>query len=715
MNALSYLFRFVYRIRWWLIVAPVAVAFLAFPLTANLPREYEVSTTLYTGVVSGSGIGAEEGRQDWNSINNVMDNIVNVITAQSTLKHLSMRLYVQHMIHGDPERDNNYITAANYRAVRGITPPDVMALIDESSEERTLANLYAYEQASPKNFIYGLFNWHHRHYSYEALSRIAVRRVGSSDMLEVSYTADDPGIAYHTLVLLNEEFVKQYQQLRFGETDDVIRYFEEELARIGRELRLAEDSLTSYNIQKKVINYDEQTKHIAALNRDFELTYEGILLDYNSAKELSQSLETRMDEHVKQLRNNALFIEKLRTISDLTAKIAAREPFQTDSLAGTPPGLDALYRQRQEAEADFDRFVRTVGEQQYTKEGISSFAYVEQWLNEILRLEKAKAQLAVMEKRREKLDNQYLYFSPVGSTIKRKEREINFSEQSYLSVLNNLNAARLRQKSIQMTTATPKTITPPTFPLASAPTRRKLIVAGAFLGALAFVFGYFLLLELLDRTLRGKFRTERITGGKVLGATPADRRFRYRAYNQACQDIAVRFVGNAVSDYFRSGSPNIVNLLSTGPNEGKSLLAERLASYWRAEGLTVKVVQAGKSFPVAGKVYLFAGSLMQLIGYEGEDVVLVEYPDLAQHSVPAPLLREARVNLMVAHARHVWKDTDQLLYDKAKEQAGDAPVLFCLTGAQCEAVEIFTGLLPPYNRLRKWSYRLSQMGLSAEG
>ena len=68
------------------------------------------------------------------------------------------------------------------------------------------------------------------------------------------------------------------------ETDKVIEYFKSELQRIGKELRLKEDSLTQYNVEKRVINYYDETKEIAAINKEFELREQNVLIAYNSAK-----------------------------------------------------------------------------------------------------------------------------------------------------------------------------------------------------------------------------------------------------------------------------------------------------------------------------------------------------------------------------------------------------------------------------------------------
>ena len=78
-------------------------------------------------------------------------------------------------------------------------------------------------------------------------------------------------------------------RLDYGETNNVIRFFERELARVGRELREQEDSLRDYSVENLIINYDEQTKHIAILSRDFELRYEETRLNLNSSESLRKT------------------------------------------------------------------------------------------------------------------------------------------------------------------------------------------------------------------------------------------------------------------------------------------------------------------------------------------------------------------------------------------------------------------------------------------
>jgi len=177
----------------------VIAALLTTYYTKNLQRTYNVSTTIYTGIASGYDIlSTEGGRLDWSAVNNSIDNLVNIIKARETLRNVSIRLYAQSMIYGDSTKDNLYIQAKNYRHLLRITPKEVKKLIDKSSIDNTIQKLLEYEKADSKNFVYGLFNWFHPHYSYTALSTIGVKRLSNSDMIEITYSNNDPGIAYQT-------------------------------------------------------------------------------------------------------------------------------------------------------------------------------------------------------------------------------------------------------------------------------------------------------------------------------------------------------------------------------------------------------------------------------------------------------------------------------------------------------------------------------------
>ena len=272
-----------------------------------------------------------------------------------------------------------------------------------------------------------------------------------------------------------------------------------------------------------------------------------------------------------------------------------------------------------------------------------------------------------------------------------------------------------------MTSATLKIINPPVLPISAEPTKRKMMVIAAFFVTAVFILGFFILLELLDRTLRDKIRAERITGGKVIGAFPGPGRFGERRFARQYREIASRFMGNAVLNYFDPRKrPNVLNILSTEQGDGKSTLAEHLAAHLRETGMKVRIASWNKDFDSHQKEFLLASRLEDFV-HDSEDetplseadVVIVEYPPLDDSSISKELLQSAELNIMVAPANRTWKETDQLLYEKSVEMAGDTPTALFLNCAGRDVVQTFTGLLPPYTRLRKLGYQISQFGFTA--
>lgn len=721
MEYILYFFRFLYRIRWWLLVGTGIITILVYYATRNLPRTYNVEATVYTGVVSGYTIEGT-GNTDWAATTNAMDNLINIIRAESTLKKVSYRLYARNMINGDPEKDNTFLKASSYREIYNRTKnnwdgPTLLALIDKNSETETVKNMERYERPDKDNFIYGLYYWYHWHYSHKALEKINVSRKGNSDLLQISYSSDDPGIAFNTLEILLEEFVNEYRAIRYGETDKVIEYFRSELTRIGNELRNEENDLTDYNVEKRIINYYDETKEIAAINKEFELREQNVLLAYNGSRAMLEELEKQLEVNLSNLKTNAQFVNSLNKVSSLTGKIAELETFSTNTDDHNNE-LEAYKSQLNDATVTLNALSEQYVLNQHSKEGMAKSTILEQWLEQLLLFEEAKAQLDVIQKSRQDLLDKYTFYAPVGSEIKRKERKINFTEQSYLAVLHSYNEALMRKKNLEMTSATLKVLNPPAFPIAPEASARRKIVLMAFLASLAFIFGFFLFIEIFDRTLRDRVRGERVTGGKILGAFPNKLKLKYRNYNKTLTDISTKFLSSTILGFFtakKDGKPYIVNFLSTNPSDGKTYLSENLEDYWKGLGINVRRISWDTDFDINDRKYLLSENIHQIYPYTSDDdILIVEYPNLGEYSIPNSLLEEADINLLVVRANRAWKDSDKNIYEKLKKQVGVSPLYFYLDKTSREATETFTGMLPPYTYLRKLGYKISQLGLTEE-
>lgn len=721
MNYIPYLIKFLYRIRYWLVIAPILVAVLVGWKTRNLSRTYTAYSTIYTGMITGFNILSENGVSENSATqNSMMDNLLNIVTSDQTLKHASLRLYARSMVYGDPDADNLYIKANNYKSIynHGKT---IHHLIDKSSDNdsineiRTYENLLAYEKNDPNNYVYGIYWWNLPYFNRKALKKVNVTRDGRSDMLELSYTTDDPGIAYQTLRILNDEFIRQYQILRFGETNNVIAYFEAELARAARELREAEDSLTKYSVEKKVINYDEETKQVAALNTEHELSFWRATQDYESSLHLMEELEKRMGISAEIYRNNTNFLSTLEQISDLNRQLLLPDTYNPEGKTQSFLAKDSIQKQLQQTETDFLNIASHYGALQNSKEGISNDDVVGEWLKQILIFEKSKSILEVMKNNKEQLDSKYIHYAPVGSTLNRKERSISIAEKEYFTIMSALNSARLRQKSLQMTSATLKVMNEPVYPVSAEPVNRKKIILVSFFATLIFILFFFLLIELLDHTLRNKLRVEMIAQGEAVGAFTRFFRIKSKEYNRIYTDISTKHLCNFANTYFKPEKNNIINIISNEPGEGKSYVLEHMATHFSQQGMEVKKLSWHNEFETDAKAFIQSLELPEPDAVKALDnVILVEYPSLREAALTKEILSGVSLNLLVVDSRRTWKDTDQRLYQRLTEMAGSVPLLFVLNYTTRDAAEEFNGLMPPYTFFRKLFYRLSQLGFTAK-
>lgn len=720
MDFIISIIRTLFRNIWIILIGTFLFTLLVFFLTRHMSGGYDVKATLYTGVASGYNLESEK-RTDWATVQNSMDNLISIIQAESTLKRVCLRLFARVLIKGNPERENDGITPSSYNYTydhlkNSKNGKEILALIDKSSEDKTVSNLEKYMRPHQSNYIYGLFYYYHPYYSYNALKNIKVQRRLSSDLLDISYTSSDPGIAYNTVSILMDEFVDEYRRIRYGETDKVIQYFKEELDRIGNQLHKEEEDLTKYNVEKRIINYLDETKEIAAINKEFELREQDALFAYNSTKSMLDELEKHMDSNAKQVLKNLEFVDKLKEASNATGRISEIEAM-SDSKKKDTNKLEEEKKKLSKIRQELNELTDSYVKHKYTKEGVSRTNIIEQWLEQTLLYEKAKAELQVVQNARRELNDKYVFFAPVGTTIKQKERIINFTERNYLTVLQSYNEALLRRKNLEMTSATLKVLNEPTYPISSNSTNRRQIVYAACAASFILIIAVLLLIEILDRTLRDAPRTRRVTGLKVIGAIPNTSSPRYGGMSQTYVERSVRELSNSLLRFLtkrQSSGIFIINLFSTSEDANEEEIGRLVCSYLQSRMLNTKLIIYGIDFNTESTEYLLAKSVTDFYQPQGEDILIVVYPPLIKSNIPSALLHDTNVNVLIESANRGWKTIDKQLCEQLMLQLGktNAPLRICLSHACRSAIEDFTGQLPPYTLLRRLGYRLSQLSLT---
>lgn len=695
--------------KWYLLViVPMIAAMAVFFMLSRQPKMYKSNSTIYTGIVSGYDVLASESKtNDWMSVNNAIENLMSVMMAESTLKNVSMRLLARNVVNLGKEDEGDYMTPKSAAELNSMLDDSVRALVVDGDEQATYKNFIEAYDKGRDNWFQQMFHWNHRHYSFKALSNIKVNRVGSSDMISMSYVSDDPYVSYNTLLILQDEFVKQYLAIRYQQTNDVVDYFEKELDIIEHDLSSKERGLTAYNVDNSIINYQEQTRMVAERSRDLDTSIEQVMRERDGAEQRLQILEDKLGHTTELYTQNAAFVSQINSLNKLYT-----QAYRNDStkVAGQ---LDHQISQETDK---LKKLSKEITASRYSKEGIANDAMVAEWLNVLLIKSKSDAELQILYDCKAELDKELKRFSPIGSSIKKQEREINFAERNYLSNLQALNEAKLRQKNLQLTSATFKVLTPPAVALYPESTKTKLFAMIAFVLVFFLVCGVVLFAETLNRKPYDKWAAQKLIDLPVLAAYP---RLKDNSENSVlCGNIAKRFLGNVTMNHFdRNQTVNIINVFSVSKGEGNSLVCEVLKDYFETIDAKPLIVDWEKDFNHDTKYYLLANSIYDFCVNEDNmelmpeaNVIIVEYPPLNMATFPIRVLNTSALNLLVVDASKDWTGMNSLLVNELRRFAENGNMMVVLNNSDMDTVGSFTGMLPPFTKLHKLRYALWNLG-----
>ena len=376
MDLFRYIVRFLYKIRWYLIILPLIALIVAW--------------FIYTGMITGYNIEGGVGSAGGNSQTN-MTNLMLLITTDATIHEVSLRLFARCMMYGNPNKDNNYISAEHFRQLNNSVPTEVKALIP-----------------SADNFVFGLLNYHPYFGINNITARLKVLQLQRSDIIDIGYTANDAGIAYNTLDILNEVFARQYAQLRYGETNNVIKFFEREVARLYRILTNAEDDLIRYNVEKRIINYGDQTKELAGLDSKYQTAANDRYLHQATTRALMDYLERQLGDRAKIIRANKEFTNQVADISRIQSRISNLKLMSSEEGSGIESQQELMKAERMllDATNNVKGLVKDIEAGTYSTEtGVKANDMIGRWLEQVLLLEQTKAEVKAQDKIREDLDS----------------------------------------------------------------------------------------------------------------------------------------------------------------------------------------------------------------------------------------------------------------------------------------------------------------------
>ncbi len=569
-----------------------------------------------------------------------------------------------------------------------IIPPGV----NPDDFAKTLNNLTRFYNSSDSNFIYGLLHYGmHPHYSIRHISNIQIYRINNSDLVRLTYTSDDPGICQQTLKILSQVFMKNYKLLRANETDLVVKYFERQVDSADKKLKAAEDRLLKFNKKNNIINYYEQSKYIAAQKEDLDLFYqnEQIRLASSSAalKELELNLTARdsiylKSDEINQLKKELAEITESIVINDIAADYDQRIEEE----------LVVLRKRQQELRNDIKLYVDQLYLYSHTTQGMPIKTLLDEWLNNTIAYEEARAALVVLARRKMDFVRTYQKFAPLGAMLTRIEREIKVAEQAYLELLRSLNLAKMKQQNEEMATNV-KIVDAPYFPIQANPSRAKFIIVAAAMFGFVFVLFVILVLEYFDTSMKSPSRVAKATGMKLGGAYPhlgsRSQAVELSNVSNRLVDIAIQNIKMAINSKKDIEKPYLVLIFSSQDAVGKSLLSQKMASRLRSFGDSVLMlnyedqgISDDYNYSYNYKIkdnFIDVSNLQELMSdssflrkdNKAYDYIFLEIPSIIYNIYPIKLINQADLSLYVIKANSKLTKADKTAlatFDEVVEQ-----------------------------------------------
>lgn len=668
----------------WLILFPFLISFTVFFLTRTQEREFETKATIYTGLASGYSITDDgEKKTDLLAINNSFDNLLITIKSRETLEEVGLKLLAQHLLLNQPSAD--IMGESAFYKFNKLIPEEIREmLIVPGSFEKTLKKLMSIKESSSKNSVRYILNVKGAYYNPDyILAALIANRKASSDMVELSLKTNDPGVTLNMLNFLIETFSSRFKSIKGSETNNVVKYFEEQLKMSFSSLQSSENKLRDFGIENKIINYNEQSKFVAESKEDLSTEYYKEKMRFEGASSALKRIEEKNANYSDVLKTNEELIKIRQKISQLNINIANAKAYKmnTNQIHNMENELDLLKEDMKDKAREYYNYNNNI-------EWVPQEDLLNEWLNKVVELEESRGRLVVFENRIKQYDGIYSQFAPLGSTITRMDREININEKEYLTILHGLSLAKLRQQNLEMSNNL-KTVDSPFFPIAPLPSKRGLLIVLAFLAGFVLLLTFYIAAELSNSSVRIPERVVSQIGLPLLSALPdlemnTNKIININEMNNALVQRIINSIFIELKKKNSKAERHVITILSTKNGEGKTYISQLIASklaqikndviLLNPETSSKHALKSFQKFSLDLQVKEYkvidklvdADSITDLIEVNNNkpleqgkhSFVIIELPSLNKYPIPVEILEKSDISILIVHANKSWSASD---------------------------------------------------------
>jgi uncharacterized protein involved in exopolysaccharide biosynthesis len=491
----------------WVLYFPVIVGVAVFLLTRNMPHTYTSEMEIYTGIASGFNPDNDfENKIDFHAVNSRFDNLINIIGSRETRKDVAVKL-LAFMLHHHEEMTNLLESSKNKELTQTLDEKFV-GKFKRSNELETEEYLTLQIIKGNENEVYKLiFGELKNPFNLKVLEDIKADRVGNSDMLRISYTCEDPYTCKKTLDITTDIFLKKYQDMRVGEANQAVKYFQEQTALAKGKLVASEQNLKSFRSANHVINYYEQTKYIADQNEAIEKNYSQLQMELQGYTTALAKVEAKIGNRwMIQLQSDQI-VQARNNLSTELIKRGIEAVKSGEQSTTTSPSIDNL-------KSSLKEHVDKLYTLNNSTEGVPGKSLLQEWLNLTVSKQETESKLQVLSANKEEFAKVFDRYAPMGSELNKLEREVETAEKEYLNLLHNLNQAILRQRNLEVS-ETVSVIDEADLPIIPNPSKRFMMVIASVLSCIIITITLLIIRQYIDNSLASPLQLEKLTGLKA--------------------------------------------------------------------------------------------------------------------------------------------------------------------------------------------------------
>ena len=717
MKLINYI-RLLLRKLLWVLLVPTMCAGAVYYFTRNMPKDYVSNTTLYTGVASGYSItnNDEDQRVDNFAVNNAFDNLLATAKSRETIEQVAMHLLAEHLLLRKP--DVKELSGQGYEDLKTIAGEKLIQKAQQLGDTQSVYNyLQSVYQSKADNPVARILDAKQSFYSIDNItSNLAITRINSSDMVQIVYTCSDPAVCMRTLELHSQIFISKYKSLKVDQTSSAVDYFEKKLAEVKAKLQTSEDELKDFGKNHQIINYYEQTRYIAQAKEEVDKEIYRMKEERDASSQALKLIESKLNSREKQITNSTNLMRLRQNLGAVNAQL------EVATVYNNAQKISELTDKRQAIEDSIKHETTNYNHLSYSVETVPRTDLIQEWVNNAISYDKANANMNVLTNTHNNYLDEYSEFAPLGSSIKRLDRQIDINEQEFLSILHGLNLARLRQSSISLSSNL-VVIDAPFFPLVPQASKRLLLVIAAFMVGFITVGSVVIGKEVADASVRTPERAKKIIGLPLGGVALSDDLTKAgKLYKPSLANILTEQLVTTLLPFINHsidiGGKAQVSFITTKADVYRTkdilVLHQQLSALYpdllwavpeKDEALFLQVLPAHSLAvytPSTGQLNYKCVSQLIHQDISSHRLILYVSPNVSRNAVPHSIVKSSAANLLVFDARTVWQPAERELLAKTKNIDRSIPFYTWLVNTSDVNVDGVLGEIP---KNRSWLRR----------